>query len=112
MDTATSLLQRTKLHVKVTCQAVHAKNSRHMLIDCIDFLKPNLVIVGSRGLTSLKGTLMGSVSHYLVQKSSVPVEYQIQTPHLFFIVIVTHTDRFGHGQPGLIFHNANFTSYR
>ncbi|EGG03023.1 uncharacterized protein MELLADRAFT_90541 [Melampsora larici-populina 98AG31] len=70
---ATALLERTKLNVKVTCQAVHAKNSKHMLIDCIDFIKPNLVIVGSRGLSSIKGVLMGSVSHYLVQKSSVPV---------------------------------------
>lgn len=28
----TSLLQRTKLHVTVKCQAIHAKNSRHMLL--------------------------------------------------------------------------------
>lgn len=32
-----------------------------------------MVIVGSRGLTKLKGMLLGSVSYYLVQKSSVPV---------------------------------------
>ncbi|KAG6877747.1 hypothetical protein C0993_004250 [Termitomyces sp. T159_Od127] len=29
---ATSLLQRTKLNVKVACQAWHAKNARHMLL--------------------------------------------------------------------------------
>ena len=29
---ATSLLQRTKLNVTVSCQAWHAKNARHMLL--------------------------------------------------------------------------------
>ncbi|KAG9101034.1 hypothetical protein FS749_010892 [Ceratobasidium sp. UAMH 11750] len=32
-----------------------------------------MVIVGSRGLNALKGILLGSTSHYLIQKSSVPV---------------------------------------
>lgn len=32
-----------------------------------------MVVVGSRGLGKLKGILLGSTSHYLVQKSSVPV---------------------------------------
>jgi len=41
--------------------------------DLIDFLEPTMVIVGSRGLGKLKGILLGSTSHYLVQKSSVPV---------------------------------------
>lgn len=70
---ATSLLQRTRLAVKISCQALHAKHSRHMLLDLIDFYEPTMVIVGSRGLGSLKGILLGSTSHYLVQKSSVPV---------------------------------------
>lgn len=28
----TSLLQRTVLNVSVTCQAIHSKNARHMLL--------------------------------------------------------------------------------
>ena len=44
-----------------------------MLLDLIDFLEPTMAIVGSRGLGQLKGILLGSTSHYLVQKSSVPV---------------------------------------
>ncbi|ODO05070.1 hypothetical protein L198_01757 [Cryptococcus wingfieldii CBS 7118] len=68
-----SLLQRTRLQITVTCQFLHAKNSRHMLLDLIDFLEPTMVIVGSRGLGKLQGILLGSTSHYLVQKSSVPV---------------------------------------
>jgi nucleotide-binding universal stress UspA family protein len=43
------------------------------MTDLIDFLEPTMVIVGSRGLGKLKGILLGSTSHYLVQKSSVPV---------------------------------------
>ncbi|KAL5520162.1 hypothetical protein ACEPAG_1822 [Sanghuangporus baumii] len=67
------LLQRTKLHVRVICQAWHAKNSRHMLLDIVDYYEPIMLIVGSRGLGQLKGILLGSTSHYLVQKCSVPV---------------------------------------
>jgi len=70
---ATNLLQRTRLGVKIVCQALHATNSRRMLIDLTDYFSPTLVIVGSRGIGSLKGILLGSTSHYLLQKCSVPV---------------------------------------
>ncbi|KIJ54275.1 hypothetical protein M422DRAFT_153729 [Sphaerobolus stellatus SS14] len=69
----TSLLQRTRLNVTVVCQAWHAKNSRHRLLDVIDYIEPTMLIVGSRGLGKIKGILLGSTSHYLIQKSSVPV---------------------------------------
>jgi len=70
---AISLLQRTQLHVTITCQAWHAKNARHMLLDIVDYVEPTMVIVGSRGIGKLQGILLGSTSHYLVQKCSVPV---------------------------------------
>ncbi|KAE9403959.1 hypothetical protein BT96DRAFT_444345 [Gymnopus androsaceus JB14] len=71
---ATSLLQRTKLNVKIACQAWHAKNARHMLLGIsFDYMEPVMLIVGSRGLGQLKGILLGSTSHYLIQKCSVPV---------------------------------------
>ncbi|GAA5927470.1 universal stress protein [Sporobolomyces koalae] len=70
---ATTLLERTRLNVRVICQAIHAKVPRHMLVDMIDFHEPTLVVIGSRGLTKLKGMLLGSVSNYLIQKSSSPV---------------------------------------
>lgn len=44
-----------------------------MLIDLIDYFAPTLVIIGSRGLSRLKGIILGSTSHYLIQKSSAPV---------------------------------------
>ncbi|KAH9841607.1 uncharacterized protein C8Q71DRAFT_737862 [Rhodofomes roseus] len=68
-----SLLQRTRLHVTVSCQAWHAKNRKHMILDIVDYVEPTMLIVGSRGLGHLKGILLGSTSHYLVQKCSVPV---------------------------------------
>ncbi|KAJ7626663.1 hypothetical protein DFH06DRAFT_1007234 [Mycena polygramma] len=70
---ATGLLQRTKLNVKIVCQAWHAKNARHMLLDIVDYHEPQMLIVGSRGLGQLKGILLGSTSHYLIEKCSVPV---------------------------------------
>ncbi|KIN97697.1 hypothetical protein M404DRAFT_1005869 [Pisolithus tinctorius Marx 270] len=70
---ATSLLQRTRLNVTVSCQAWHAKNARHMLLDVVDYNEPTMLIVGSRGLGQLRGILLGSTSHYLIQRCSVPV---------------------------------------
>jgi len=70
---ATSLLQRTRLNVVVSCQAWHAKNARHMLLDIVDYNEPTMLIVGSRGMSQLKGILLGSTSHYLIEKCSVPV---------------------------------------
>lgn len=70
---AISLLQRTQLHVTLSCQAWHAKNARHMILDVVDYVEPKMVIVGSRGVGKLHGILLGSTSHYLVQKCSVPV---------------------------------------
>ncbi|KAJ6584913.1 hypothetical protein B0H19DRAFT_1107149 [Mycena capillaripes] len=70
---ATGLLQRTKPNVTVVCQAWHAKHARHMLLDIVDYHEPQMLIVGSRGLGQLKGILLGSTSHYLIEKCSVPV---------------------------------------
>jgi predicted NBD/HSP70 family sugar kinase len=70
---ATALLQRTRLHVTLTCTAWHAKHARHMLLDVVDVVAPALLIVGSRGVGQLKGILLGSTSHYLLQKAGVPV---------------------------------------
>jgi len=70
---ATSLLQRTKLNVKVSCQAWHAKNARHMVLDIVDYNEPTMLIVGSRGVGQVKGILLGSTSNYLIHKCSVPV---------------------------------------
>ncbi|KAN0125492.1 hypothetical protein V8E53_015462 [Lactarius tabidus] len=70
---ATTVLQRTRLNVTISCEAWHAKNARHMILDVVDYVEPLMLIVGSRGVSQLKGILLGSTSHYLIQKCSVPV---------------------------------------
>lgn len=49
---ATSLLQRTRLHVKVSCQAWHAKNARHMLLG-MSFISTNPSISEPEGFPPL-----------------------------------------------------------
>lgn len=43
-----------------------------ILAAATDF-QPGLIIIGSRGLTELKGLLLGSVSHKLIQLADCPV---------------------------------------
>jgi len=79
------LLRRTRLQVHLVVEVIHAKAPKHMLNDMIDFRDPTLVVLGSRGRSALKGysrmrgmeanqsVLLGSISNYIVSKSSVPV---------------------------------------
>lgn len=66
-------LRKTKLQVRVVIEVVHCMNSRYLLTEAIDVLKPTLVIVGSRGRSVMKGAIAGSFSRYLIMKSSIPV---------------------------------------
>ncbi|MED4206121.1 universal stress protein [Neobacillus mesonae] len=43
------------------------------IIDFINETQADLVVMGSRGLSGLKEVFLGSVSHYVVQKSPCPV---------------------------------------
>ncbi|CAL1713194.1 unnamed protein product [Somion occarium] len=101
---ATSLLQRTRLHVTIACQAWHAKNARHMLLDVVDYFEPTMLIVGSRGLGNLKGILLGSTSHYLIQKCSVPVmvaRRRLKRPPRRSAHLATHRARVSLAQAGI-----------
>ncbi|KAK7690050.1 hypothetical protein QCA50_006695 [Cerrena zonata] len=101
---ATSLLQRTRLHVTIACQAWHAKNARHMLLDIVDYIEPTMLIVGSRGLGNLKGILLGSTSHYLIQKCSVPVmvaRRRLKRPPRRSAHLATHRARVSLAQAGI-----------
>ena len=71
--------------------SIHYHSLTHVLsADIVDYYEPVMLIVGSRGLGNLKGCvpnpplfapahpplysiLLGSTSHYLIQKCSVPV---------------------------------------
>lgn len=69
----TRLLKKTRLQVHVLIEVLHCKSPRHILCEIIDYISPTLVILGSRGLSSIKGVLLGSFSNYIVERSSVPV---------------------------------------
>ncbi|KAI0174557.1 hypothetical protein BJ166DRAFT_151072 [Pestalotiopsis sp. NC0098] len=72
-DRVSKLLRKTQLEVRVIIECIHCKNPKHLITEVIDVVKPTLVILGSRGRSALKGTLLGSFSNYLVTKSSAPV---------------------------------------
>ncbi|KAI3321092.1 adenine nucleotide alpha hydrolases-like protein [Xylariaceae sp. AK1471] len=72
-ERVSKLLRKTQLQVRVIVEVIHCKNPKHLITEVIDLLNPTLVILGSRGRSALKGTLLGSFSNYLVTKSSVPV---------------------------------------
>ncbi|KAI0503118.1 hypothetical protein F5B22DRAFT_563915 [Xylaria bambusicola] len=72
-ERVSKLLRKTQLQVRVIVEVIHCKNPKHLITEVIDLINPTLVILGSRGRSALKGTLLGSFSNYLVTKSSVPV---------------------------------------
>jgi len=48
-------------------------NPAYMIVDFVKRTNSDLVVMGSRGLSDLKELFLGSVSHYVVQKSTCPV---------------------------------------
>ncbi|RLV91948.1 hypothetical protein JA1_003521 [Spathaspora sp. JA1] len=68
-----NLLKLTKLQIHIVIEIIHHPIPRHLILEFIDNLQPTLVVVGSKGQSALKGVLLGSLSNYLVTKSSVPV---------------------------------------
>ncbi|KAI5957872.1 hypothetical protein CANMA_004383 [Candida margitis] len=68
-----NLLKLTKLQIHIVIEIVHHPIPRHLILEFIDNLKPTLVVVGSKGQSAIKGVLLGSLSNYLVTKSTAPV---------------------------------------
>lgn len=68
-----NLLKLTKLQIHIVIEIIHHPIPRHLILEFIDNLQPTLVVVGSKGLCAIKGVLLGSLSNYLVTKSTVPV---------------------------------------
>ncbi|CAN3357517.1 hypothetical protein DICA3_F29932 [Diutina catenulata] len=68
-----NLLKLTKLQIHIVIEIIHHPIPRHLILEVIDNLQPTLVVVGSKGQSAIKGVLLGSLSNYLVTKSSVPV---------------------------------------
>lgn len=68
-----NLLKLTKLQIHIVVEIIHHPIPRHLILELIDNIQPTLVVVGSKGQSAIKGVLLGSLSNYLVTKSSVPV---------------------------------------
>lgn len=49
------LLRKTKLQVRVLVEVLHCKNPKHVILEVIDLISPELVILGSRGRSAIKG---------------------------------------------------------
>lgn len=57
-DRVSKLLRRTKLQVKIVIEVIHCKSPKHLITEVIDYLSPTLVILGSRGRSALKGSVV------------------------------------------------------
>ncbi|KAI8609875.1 hypothetical protein BC830DRAFT_1173175 [Chytriomyces sp. MP71] len=64
-----------KLNATVKIKAISAKgDARNVLLDVAKVQKADMVVIGSRGFSKLKGSVFGSVSQYLVHHlTDVPV---------------------------------------
>ena len=52
---------------------IHSGSAGEGLIEVIKEHKPDMVLMGSRGLNLLRRTFLGSVSSYVIHHSSTPV---------------------------------------
>ncbi|XP_064649069.1 uncharacterized protein LOC135501143 [Lineus longissimus] len=69
-----TLLQRLKIKVKHKFAVnQHDGHPGQCLVDMANEENVSLVVVGSRGLGLLRRTILGSVSHYVLHHSKVPV---------------------------------------
>ncbi|KAJ3268846.1 hypothetical protein HDV01_002165 [Terramyces sp. JEL0728] len=64
------VLVAKKIHTKAIALKGEARSE---LVDTINSLKPSMVVLGSRGLSNIATTLMGSVSNYLLHHCECPV---------------------------------------
>ncbi len=51
----------------------HAGDAATVILDAAESFDADLIVMGSRGLSELKGLLVGSVSHKIVEHAKVPV---------------------------------------
>ncbi|KAJ3022294.1 UNVERIFIED_CONTAM: hypothetical protein HDU68_009226 [Siphonaria sp. JEL0065] len=57
-----------------TCRGIALRgNAKEEILAKVNEIKPDMLVVGCRGLSPLKKVFLGSLSHYLVQHANVPV---------------------------------------
>jgi len=52
---------------------VQSKNPGEAIIDCAKNHQADMIVMGTRGLSTLRRTVLGSVSDYILHHSSIPV---------------------------------------
>ncbi|CAN1275551.1 Universal stress protein in QAH/OAS sulfhydrylase 3'region [Linum perenne] len=68
LDTATK-----QKEIKIVAKLYWGGDARDKIVDAIDGLKLDSIVMGSRGLGTVKSILMGSVSSYVMNTASCPV---------------------------------------
>ena len=75
VDTAVAEIKNlvTSPDVTVTGRVVVADRVDEGILNVADEISADIIVVGTRGLSTLRGAIMGSVSHALIEKASCPV---------------------------------------
>ncbi|XP_062578739.1 universal stress protein in QAH/OAS sulfhydrylase 3'region-like [Saccostrea cucullata] len=60
-------------HVPGTVKSVNSEDPGEGIIKAAEEVKADMIVVGSRGLGAVRRTILGSVSDYVLQHSSIPV---------------------------------------
>jgi nucleotide-binding universal stress UspA family protein len=72
-ETLNKIEQKLSVLPNKTKTSLMEGNPASTIVDFVKQGNANLIVMGSRGLSGLKEMFLGSVSHYVVQKSSCPV---------------------------------------
>ncbi|MBA2286043.1 MAG: universal stress protein [Ktedonobacteraceae bacterium] len=63
----------TSQDVTVSGRVVVANHIDDGILQTADEVKADIIVVGTRGLSTLRGAIMGSISHALIEKAHCPV---------------------------------------
>jgi len=63
----------TSPDVTVTGRVVVDNRIDDGILKVADEIKADIIVIGTRGLSTLRGAIMGSVSHALIEKATCPV---------------------------------------
>eukprot|EP01132_Coremiostelium_polycephalum_P006187 gene6187-7703_t len=65
--------QCDSLSIKWKFTNIEGEDTNQSILNAIEIIKPDLVVMGSRGLGAIKRLLLGSLSTFLVHNSPTPV---------------------------------------
>lgn len=68
-----NLLALTKLQIHVVVVSCHHPIPKQLIVSITKQLSPTLIIVGSKGVSAIRGVIGGSLSNFLVRRCDAPV---------------------------------------